>query len=412
MKPIRGPINYGGYAARKRRQQREAQLRQQAHDAPTLTPQEEAERIESERVARLQSRAEMFRQATHDAHGFPNHGHVVLLPNHDEEETETASAVAPAAKTPNRGARAVGEKHARLAQKKVAHDTEFYDARRDKNRASWKRVHRLTWATSGILAMLCVGMALTRPEMNVRHVRVQGARLVPDRVLDNVKTQLVGQNIFRVRAQNATKALQNFPFVKEIRVQRLATWPPQMEISVVERAPFARVGNGKLQSGDSQNAESQNAESWLVADENGVPFRAARREDDKLDALYNAHWSPVLGKSLDQTAWKRAAQFVQLIAAKRAKGEAWNLKRVYFDEHGFASVRLAGGFHDATLIQLGGDEWLRKMERARQSLDFLQRQNRRASVLNLITYAMPVWTPRVPLPTAGAQPDEIKPRVG
>ena len=418
MKPIRGPIDYGGYPARRRRQAREAQARE-AQSAQTLTPQQEAEReaeqIEHERAARLKSRAEMFRRAAHDAHGFATHGHIALV--HDSEDdaananananektaanTTAANAAAPNAIAPNaagpnaavtsRSERVVEERRARLQRQ-----SEIRALRRDRSSDGWKRVRRLTWAMTGILTILCVGLALTRPEMRVSRVGVQGARLVPIRVLEKTQSQLLGQNIFRARTREVVRTLQLLPVVKEARVRRLATWPPQMAISVVERQPFVRVGND---------------DSWWMADENGVPFRLARmggvKDDSKFDAIYNAGWTPTIGKPLPKEAWARATQFAQLLSRQRAAGKTWNLKRIYFDEHGFVSVRLAGGFHDTTLVQLGGEDWAQKLNRARQSLDYLQSGGRRASVLNLITYAMPVWTPRVPvapLKTSGAKP--------
>ncbi len=417
MKPIRGPIDYGGYPARKRRLAREAQLRE-AQAAPLLTPQQkaeqeaarEAEQIEHERAARLKSRSAMFRQATHDAHGFPTHGHVMLVPDTESDKAtnanvaEVAAAKVAAAKVatpsvdkdaPSHSERAVQERRAELQRK-----ADLQAARRDRNNPNWKRVRRLTWTMAGILGILCVGLALTRPEMEVRSVQVEGAHLVSPSVLEKIQAQFVGQNIFRARTKDAVAKLIALPVVKEARIRRLATWPPQMTISIVERKAFVRVGNER---------------SWWVADEDGVPFRKARDEDSKLDAIYDAAWAPTFGKPLDKDAWTRVTQFVQLLSQQRSAGKAWNLKRIYFDEHGFASVRLAGGFHDATLVQLGGEEWAQKLGRARQSLDYLQASGRRAIVLNLITYAMPVWTPRasaIPLQTSGAQPTSANLRSG
>lgn len=380
MKPIRGPIDYGGYPSRKKRAERDARNAQRdSRAADALTPEQiaahQAEQAERERAQRLQSRAQSFRQASHDAHGFPTHGHV-LLPH--EEKTDEDNLVQENEETPTR---AVSSRQ-QLKQKTLQQKAETYAARRDRNNPNWKRVRKLTKIAACVLALQIVGLALTQPEMNIRRVRIVGAQLTPNRVLEGLQTRLVGQNILRARTAEATKTLRALPFVKSAQVSRGLTWPPQLTISVVERAPFIRVGNDKI---------------WLVADENGVPFRAVSKDDDKLEAIYNASWNPTLGQKLGASEWKRATDFVELLQRQRAAGKGWKLRRVYFDRHGFVSLRLTGGFHDETLVQLGGDEWPQKLRRARQSLDYLETSRRRASELNLITYAMPVWTMRAPI---------------
>jgi hypothetical protein len=206
--------------------------------------------------------------------------------------------------------------------------------------------------------------------------------LTPPDVLEQAQAKLVGQNWLRVRTGEVAQPLKELPPVQNARIVRRLAWPPQLTIAITERQPFVRVGNDR---------------AWWVADKNGVPFRLARAGDEKLDAIYDATWTPIAGKPLDKEEWARARQFSALLARERAAGHNWKLRRVYFDTHGFASLRLTGGFHDETLVQLGGEEWPQKLERARQSLAYLKETGRRAGVVNLITYAMPVWTPRTPV---------------
>ncbi len=386
MKPIRGPIDYGGYPPRKKRGLR-ARETSPAPPSDEETAAQETERALAERAARLRERAESFRRATHDAHGFPTRGHV-LLPHENapddeashEENASSQNVVKRAATQRRKNSQSSNVRRApRLSAQQKA---DAQAAQRDRSNPNWKRVRRLTWITSGILGMQIVALSLTRPEMNVARVSVQGAQLTPNRVLDNVRNRFVGHNFLRVRTADATTTLRALPVVKEAHVARNWTWPPQMTISVVERAPFVRVGNER---------------GWFVADESGVPFRAAEKSDDKLEAVFNATWTPILGQKLEAKSWARAASFIALLGRQRATGQNWNLRRVYFDAHGFVSLRLTGGFHDETLVQLGGDGWSQKLSRARQSLDYLEANGRRAEALNLITLTLPVWTARAPL---------------
>ena len=404
MKPIHGPIDYGGYPPRKRRPMREVQgsdADDEAASQQQSQQEDETNEAPDERAARLHSRAQQFRQAAHDVHGFETHGHV-LRPHSAEEAAPQDTAQDASSMAANNVAQdnaAVGNaaaNHAaeqkararreqlrkeRAQQERLQRKAEIRAKRRDRNSVGWKRVRRLTWIAAAIVGVQVVGLALTQPEMNVQRVAVEGAHLTPPDVLERAQAKLVGQNWLRARTGEVARPLKALPVVQNVRVVRRLAWPPQLAIAITERQPFVRVGNDK---------------TWWVADKNGVPFRLARAEDDGLDAIYNATWAPIAGKPLDKEAWTRARQFSALLARERALGRNWKLRRVYFDTHGFASLRLTGGFHDETLVQLGGEEWPQKLERARQSLAYLQKTGRRAGVLNLITYAMPVWTPRTP----------------
>jgi len=416
MKPIRGPIDYGGYPPRQRRPMREVQSDDAADNASQqqLSQQEDEDTAEDERAARLHSRAQQFRQAAHDVQGFETHGHVVKP--HSEEEAEPQSAAEDFAPPANVAAVGEAEQEARREQlrnerlqqeqlqkerwqrERLKRKAEIHARRRDRNSIGWKRVRRLTWVATAIVGMEVVGLSLTQPEMNVRRVAIEGAHLTPQDAVEHAQTTLVGQNWLRARTGEAVKSLKALPVVQNVRVVRRLAWPPQLAIAIVERQPFVRVGNDR---------------AWWVADKNGVPFRPARAEDDKLDAIYDATWAPIAGKPLDKEEWMRARQFSALLAQERASGHDWKLRRVYFDTHGFVSLRLTGGFHDETLVQLGGEEWPQKLERARQSLAYLQESGRRAGVLNLITYAMPVWTPRTPVaPNLQAAAEVDKPSAG
>jgi hypothetical protein len=265
--------------------------------------------------------------------------------------------------------------------------------RADRNSPRRKRVRRVLWAGGGILSVMLATFALTSPRFDVVQVEVEGAHLTSPNALERAQGALEGKNYFRAPTRKIAAYLRTFPPVRDVHVARLATWPPRLVIRIEERQAFARVASGA---------------DWWVADEQGVPFRRATNKDEALEAIYNAGWNPQLGRSLTPATWNRARTFTQLLQKERAAGNNWKLHRIYFDKHGFASLRLAGGWNDETLVQLGGDKWLPKLQRARASLKYLQETERRASVLNLITYSMPVWTPRQPdsLPRQAASDDE------
>jgi hypothetical protein len=86
-------------------------------------------------------------------------------------------------------------------------------------------------------------------------------------------------------------------------------------------------------------------------------------------------------------------EFALSLSRSEQKGTRWSLRRLYFDKQGFASLRLTGGAHDEMLIQMGSDNWSKKLQRARQALTYFEATGRRAAVLNLISYSMPTWTP-------------------
>jgi hypothetical protein len=147
----------------------------------------------------------------------------------------------------------------------------------------------------------------------------------------------------------------------------------------------------------------------MVVDENGMPFRGARREDENLYAVTGPRLMPELGKPLESTAWKPVVQFAGILKQDAQRAGGWNLRRVYFDRHGFASLRLTGGQSDETLVQLGASDWSAKLQTARWALADFAARGRHAESINLISSSVTTWTPRVPVKaeeaTEGTQPD-------
>jgi hypothetical protein len=166
--------------------------------------------------------------------------------------------------------------------------------------------------------------------------------------------------------------------VREAHIVRVLDWPPRLAISITERRPFARVGAGQ---------------NWWVVDDQGMPFRAATAGDAALYAVTGSKLHPVLGRALPAEAWRPAVQFAAALANDH-HGRQWNLRRIYIDKYGFASLRLSGGVHDEMLVQLGTEHWPEKLKRARQALAYFEETGRRAATLNLVSFSMPTWTPR------------------
>ena len=329
-------------------------------------------------------RAEQVRQAAHDAHGFQTHGHVVI-PAGAPRPAKTHSTKAHTAKShhsrrhkmPDLDAldEAARQRRERLARRKRVSAVAA--------KASQKVVRPSKRGRSAfaVLTVLAVGtgvLAFTRPEMNIQSVKISGAHLTDPQVLARVQTSLVGKNILREGLSKTEKFLASQPPIESVKIGRLASWPPQISVSIAERIPFARVG-------DDTN--------WWVIDKSGVPFRRAQKLDEKLHAIYFENVLPIAGKSLPTPTWNRALQFVRVLDDEKRAGNEWKLRRIYFDRHGFASLRLTGGAHNETLVQLGNDDWRRKLARARAAFAYFERTGRRASRLNLITYTLPVYTP-------------------
>ncbi len=313
-------------------------------------------------------RAQETRQAAHDAHGFKTRGH--SLHSHQTRH-----------RVPDLEAL---EEAARRRREKV-------ERRRNSKRRAAKNAgevaqtprksRRWVGALVGVLVVACGALALTRPEFNVSRVSVEGARLTDAQVLRRVQFSITGKNILRADLRRTENFLRTQAPVESVQVQRLATWPPQVMVSLQERTSFARVGGG---------------DSWWIVDRAGVPFRRENVRDADLQAIHHEVWKPVLGEKLPLASWQKARDFVTLLAQEKREGHDWSLRRIYFDEHDFASVRLASGAHRETLVQLGNDDWRRKLARARDSFAYFDKTGRRARTLNLITYAVPVYTPIVP----------------
>ena len=252
--------------------------------------------------------------------------------------------------------------------------------------ALWKRARR--WAFLLLLALFGeLGVAaLTSSHFAIARVEVQGLNITPASSVTQVQDALLGQNWLRARVGQAKTELEKVPSIRSVELTRMLAWPPQILVRVSERQAFARVGADR---------------NWFIVDREGVPFREATREDDALYAVTGPTLQPRLGRALPPSAWLRVRQVAQALAQSEKDGERWALRRLYFDRDGFASLRLTGGSQDETLVQLGADRWPEKLRRARQALAYFEATGRRVSTLNLLSYSMPIWTPK---PTPQASP--------
>jgi cell division septal protein FtsQ len=240
------------------------------------------------------------------------------------------------------------------------------------------------FALGAVIFAVQLGVAaLSAPQFGVKTIAIEGLNETPEASVYPLAQKLVGQNIFRANKGAVEKAIEAVPTIADAKIERMAIWPPKMRLVVTERTPVLRVGAGN---------------SWWVVDKTGKPFRTAQAKDSSLYALTAPQFTPANGKVLPEKWWNRAVLLNEalkkdnLTAKKNGEGSRWNLRRVYMDKNGLAALRISGS---EVLVRLGDDSWNEKLERARVSLDYLQKTGRRAEELNLISYEFPRWKPIV-----------------
>jgi len=282
----------------------------------------------------------------------------------------------------------------------------------------WKRARRCAGVLLFIGIVELAAAVLTAPDFRVQDVEVTGLDVTTPEQVRPLAQQLMGQNWVRANTKDAIAAVHQLPAVRTARIERTLQWPPQLVLRIHERRPFARVGAG---------------DNWWVVDETGVPFRPARAEDERLYAVTSKAFRPVIGRDLPAASWQPVVTFARALSrdgstsdgstsdgstsdGSTSDGSAeegntenatmgdgstpgqparqWALRRMDFDKDGFASLRLEGGAHDELLVRLGAGRWPEKLQRAHQALAWFERTGSRASELNLVSYNMPVWTPR------------------
>lgn len=244
-----------------------------------------------------------------------------------------------------------------------------------------------------LAALIFVGelgfAAFTAPQFNVKSVEIQGIGATPHEPLHALARGLIGQNLLRLDSNIARRGAETLPTVASAEVVRLAQWPPKVALRISERQPLLKVGAGS---------------DWWVVDAGGVPFRRANAEDATLYSVVAPQFAPVVRRALPAKMWGRALALGRALeadnrlAARAKSGEnaRWQLRRVYFDRDGLASLRLSGATHREMLVRLGDDAWPAKLVRARQSLAYFERSGRRASELDLVSLERPVWKQKAP----------------
>lgn len=259
------------------------------------------------------------------------------------------------------------------------------DARRTESKTKrpplWRFLRGVALCLAAVACVEFGAAALTSPRFAVQQITSDTVEITPEGAIEQVKASLMGQNFFRVRPQADAKKLAALPTVKSVSVSRQLNWPPHLHIGIEERQPFARVDD----SGQ-----------WWVVDVDGVPFRRATPQDDKLYAVSSKALKPKTGENLKAENWAPVVEFAQTLKQDEKQGHDWALRAIYFDEHGFASLRLAesGNARDRTLVHLGTGPWNKKLERTRQALAWLEDKGVHAETLNMISAKRPVWTPR------------------
>jgi hypothetical protein len=363
MPPLRGPIDYNRYPPRRR----------------TAHPRETANAGANEEANTREAPEESVAQ--------------------QERAPQTAGETEAAFREGETGAPRVGRSRGRARRREELLRREANRRGRDGVRVVSRRAERAAakrklWLRRARFVFLClllaglgqgVYSAFTSPHMAIAAVELDGAHITPRESLEAVQRDLVGHNWLRAPLHQAHEDLVALPTVRAAHIARELSWPPRVLVTLEERRPFARVGGG---------------ENWFVVDEEGVPFRPATPEDDGLFAITSPLFRPRAGIAFSPHNWKAACELVHLLqgdaVAEKDEGAAatkWDLRRIYFDRHGFASIRLRGGAVDELLVQLGNDRWNEKLSRARHAIAYFAASGRRASTLNLVSYTMPIWTP-------------------
>lgn len=245
--------------------------------------------------------------------------------------------------------------------------------------------------------------AFTAPQFKIQSVAINGHDTTPPEQLRPLASRLLGQNILRANRVAVEKAVEKLPTVASAHVAPVLSWPPKSELRIVERQPVLKVGSGN---------------DWWVADSNGVTFRRPEPEDEKLYSVVAPQFAPQLSRPLDAKVWKRVAALNSAIlsdnqvassepqaaaagagteAANASDAAFWQLRRIYFDKNGLASLRFHGqgalASQNEVLVRLGDDRWSEKLARARVALNYFQRTGRRAAELDLVSLERPVWLP-------------------
>lgn len=388
MRPIRGPIDYNRYPPRERRPSSDAPphqpaSHQPASHQPAFDEPSPHRRFQSGRGHRNAAQRGDFERRRAESDAGECSPEPAIATGTEEEFPAPAQEL-------RRGRRARSRRGRHPAHREIAAGvsatangesvTKNRRVRSGRRRvALWKRARR--WAYLLLLLLLGeMGVAmLTSSHFAIARVEVHGLNITTPAQVAPVQGALLGRNWLRAPLSGAKAELEKVPSVQRVEMTRMLAWPPQILIRVSERQPFARVGAGR---------------KWFVVDSQGVPFRVATKEDEALYAVTGPTLQPQLGRALPAAAWNRVRQVARALAQSAAEGERWALRRLYFDRHGFASLRLTGGAQDETLVQLGSERWPEKLRRARQALAYFEATGRRASTLNLLSYSMPTWTPK------------------
>ncbi len=269
--------------------------------------------------------------------------------------------------------------------------------------AKRRRVPKWLKRLSGLVALILLGLigyaAFTAPQFGIASVDIRGIAATPQDELRPLARRLIGQNVLRFQGEEVARAARLLPTVESAQVVRLAQWPPKVALQISERAPVLKVGAGR---------------DWWVVDPKGVPFRRSNPGDAALYRVVAPQFAPELGRPLDPKLWARARALTTAIetdnrfasaATQSENARFWQLRRIYFDRDGLASLRFDRAPHRETLVRLGDDAWPAKLARARQSLAYFERTGRKASELDLVSLERPVWTQRIVQTTAKPAPD-------
>ncbi|PQV63774.1 Cell division septal protein FtsQ [Abditibacterium utsteinense] len=261
---------------------------------------------------------------------------------------------------------------------------------------------RILW----LVALLFVGQlgfaAFTAPQFEIKSVEIEGLSATPPESLRPFARRLVGQNILRAGRAAVENAARKVPTVADAKVVRKLNWPPKVALQITERQPLLKVGAGQ---------------NWWIIDQNGVAFRRSGPKDEAFYSVVAPQFKPALRQNLEPKTWGRVRALnaairrdndlarTELNDANAETSPFWQLRRIYFDKDGLASLRVTRAAHREMLVRLGDDAWPEKLARARVALAYFERTNRKAAELDLVSLERPVWTPIVAQTGAKPAPD-------
>lgn len=215
----------------------------------------------------------------------------------------------------------------------------------------------------GVMAHMLFGHLGSAPAFSTKHIEIKGATQLGPVEIQRIAGLAVGQNIFKVDAEQAAAKLMAEPWIENAKVQRRL--PATYQIQVTERRALALLAAGDL---------------YLVG-ENGVAFKRLDQGDPADLPLITG--LPMAAIEKDKAAASsvllRAVELLREYSeAGLARREPISEVRIEADENLSAYVGA-----DATYVRLGKAPYRSKLRRLREVFGQLAAQRARAQYVYL-----------------------------